>query len=588
MPETKLRSRQAVDSTSRRASEPGIARTLALVLASGGTLMLGGCKDSFMDPSVTGRWEDTPTIVPVLDRIATIEDDTDNTTNYSDPLPEDLLPQAFVYRLTAGDALEITLYDMIETNRPDTYQAVIDAKGMIDLPQIGRVDLAGKTVQQALETIRVAMSKFVADPLAQLNVINQRGDTYSIVGNVERSGTFIVPNSQYRLLEALTAGGRFSEDIEDIFVIRRIDLDTSDASFPAGASSGASPIGQPAPVQPTNEPAQPSKSGEDLLKIIDEVTGPGAKPAGSPGMMNPAFSANAHSVAVSIAQPENPPAPPIDLPDSDTPVQPVAEPARPVTSPAVPDATNAPAVAPTETAAELAPAKPAAQAPAIELADTSIPPAPPTPTSLVAADQPAAAGSRWVFLNGKWTQVVTQSNTASGVATVTPVNAIQRVIRIPTRELLAGKHQYNIVIRPGDVIRVPSQPTGLVYLSGQIARPGPITLPPNGGLTLLRALDAGGGLSNLAIPERIDLTRMIGRDRQATIRLDGRAIAEATQPDVYLKANDRINVGTNFWALPLAVIRNGFRASYGFGFLVDRNFGNDIFGPPPDATRTFQ
>ena len=36
--------------------------------------------------------------------------------------------------------------------------------------------------------------------------------------------------------------------------------------------------------------------------------------------------------------------------------------------------------------------------------------------------------------------------------------------------------------------------------------------------------------------------------------------------------------GTNFWATPLAVIRNGFRASYGFGFILDRNFQGDVFG----------
>jgi len=29
------------------------------------------------------------------------------------------------------------------------------------------------------------------------------------------------------------------------------------------------------------------------------------------------------------------------------------------------------------------------------------------------------------------------------------------------------------------------------------------------------------------------------------------------------------------------VIRGGLRASYGFGFLLDRNFGNDVFGAPP-------
>jgi hypothetical protein len=49
-----------------------------------------------------------------------------------------------------------------------------------------------------------------------------------------------------------------------------------------------------------------------------------------------------------------------------------------------------------------------------------------------------------------------------------------------------------------------------------------------------------------------------------------------------MKPDDHIIVGTNFWATPLAIIRSGFRATYGFGFLLDRNFGNDVFGAPPE------
>ncbi len=92
---------------------------------------------------------------------------------------------------------------------------------------------------------------------------------------------------------------------------------------------------------------------------------------------------------------------------------------------------------------------------------------------------------------------------------------------------------------------------------------------------------AAGGLSPTGIPERVDLTRMVGEAQQATIRLNLRAIAEGTQPDIFLKPDDVVNVGTTFWAKNLAVVRNGFRATYGFGFLLDRNFGNDVFGPPP-------
>jgi hypothetical protein len=39
-----------------------------------------------------------------------------------------------------------------------------------------------------------------------------------------------------------------------------------------------------------------------------------------------------------------------------------------------------------------------------------------------------------------------------------------------------------------------------------------------------------------------------------------------------------INVGTNFFAYPIAIIRSGFRMSYGFGFILDRNFAGDIWG----------
>jgi polysaccharide export outer membrane protein len=147
------------------------------------------------------------------------------------------------------------------------------------------------------------------------------------------------------------------------------------------------------------------------------------------------------------------------------------------------------------------------------------------------------------------------------------------------KDLLAGKQSINMIVRPGDVVRFPAAASGVIYIGGEIARPGVYSVTP--GLTLLRGITAAGGLSEVAIPERVDLTRMIGSDRQATIRLDVNAIAMQTQPDIFLKPGDQVNIGTNFWALPVAVIRNGFRASYGFGFILDRNFSNDIFGPPP-------
>jgi len=41
---------------------------------------------------------------------------------------------------------------------------------------------------------------------------------------------------------------------------------------------------------------------------------------------------------------------------------------------------------------------------------------------------------------------------------------------------------------------------------------------------------------------------------------------------MYLKPDDVIEVGTNAVAPFLAAIRGGFRMTYGFGFLYDRNY----------------
>lgn len=208
--------------------------------------------------------------------------------------------------------------------------------------------------------------------------------------------------------------------------------------------------------------------------------------------------------------------------------------------------------------------------------------------------QPAAVSNEpqnsWVFIDGKWVQLTgTQATRGSDKKSADlpaerPRLVAQRVIRVPYRQLINGDSSLNIVVRPGDVIRIPSLPRGEVYIAGQVNRPGVYNLSDTGRLTLLRAVTAAsGGLSNLAIPERVDLIRVVGDSQQAMVRLDMRAIAEGTQPDVYLKADDMVNVGTNFWAFPLAVIRNGFRANYGYGLVIDRNFGSDIFGVPPES-----
>ncbi len=198
---------------------------------------------------------------------------------------------------------------------------------------------------------------------------------------------------------------------------------------------------------------------------------------------------------------------------------------------------------------------------------------------------PVEGEGTWIFVEerGEWVRMPSSGRAPAGSAPPQPGAAplyVERVIKIPAMKLIRGESRYNIVIRPKDRIFIEPPPQGVVYIDGFINRPGVFNLPA-GGFTLSRLVAAAGGLGQLAIPERVDLVRMVGDSREAVVRLNLAAIRHRTEPDVLLKPNDHIIIGTSWVATPLAVMRNGFRATYGFGFLLDRNFGNDVFGAPP-------
>jgi len=201
----------------------------------------------------------------------------------------------------------------------------------------------------------------------------------------------------------------------------------------------------------------------------------------------------------------------------------------------------------------------------------------------------APGTDQWIYVpeRDEWVRVrgggidPSMDQTASETYRQEPAMILEHVIKVDYQRLSKGDSSYNLVVRPNDRIYIDAPPIGVAYIDGEIARPGVYQLPQTGRLTLSRMVAAAGGFGAIAIPERVDLTRVVGDDREATIRLNLAAIRNRTEPDIYIKPDDHIIIGTNWLATPLAIIRNGFRATYGFGFLLDRNFGNDVFGAPP-------
>ena len=131
--------------------------------------------------------------------------------------------------------------------------------------------------------------------------------------------------------------------------------------------------------------------------------------------------------------------------------------------------------------------------------------------------QPAGDGESYIYVEerGEWIRVkpgdVPQSPADELLPDDEPALVLERIIEIPYKQLLKGDSKLNIVVRPNDRIFVAAPVLGVVYIEGEILRPGVYNLPVVGnGLTLKRLVAAAGGLGPLVAPERVDLTRMVG------------------------------------------------------------------------------
>jgi polysaccharide export outer membrane protein len=476
--------------------------------------MLGCEVDSYFDPSRTGRFQHTPTTIPILDRIDVIEQEDQVWGQVTSVQPQDLMPSDLSYTLAPGDFLTVELYELFAPRQWTVEARRIDSSGMFRIPEIGDIVAAGLTVQEFEDVIIERLSQFLAAPRVNVVLEEGRAFTYTIYGFVANSGMYTLRDPNLRLIDALAIIGGVPLTTDKIYIIREVPLTEDVRPFYQRDRNGA-------PRTPTRREDRPVDI-DDLIEQLEDQP--------QPGVMH---SPNQRHL--------------VDLDD----------------------------VAPVRVAT----------APPVDLDDIR---------EQAAREQMPPAGSQDAFIyveeRGEWVRTrAPREQTAAGRERQPQPEEpagdqlfVERVIEIPWQRLSRGDSSYNVVIRPNDRIYVEGPTPGLVYISGEIARPGVYDMPQNGGrLTLSRLVAAAGDLGPIAIPERVDLTRIVGPGREATVRVNLAAIRRRTEPDLYLKPNDHIIIGTSWVATPLAVIRNGFRATYGFGFLLDRNFGNDVFGAPP-------
>jgi polysaccharide biosynthesis/export protein len=103
---------------------------------------------------------------------------------------------------------------------------VVSDSGNIELPILGRIKVAGKTLDEALTGIQERTSHFLKDATVTLKMISFK---ISVIGEVNRPGTYYNYNSQLTVLEAISLAGDINDygNRHKIHVLRSGDKGTT-------------------------------------------------------------------------------------------------------------------------------------------------------------------------------------------------------------------------------------------------------------------------------------------------------------------------------------------------------------------------
>lgn len=162
-------------------------------------------------------------------------------------MPKDLLsitinttdPQAAApFNLTMQTPMNTASANIYTTTQPSLQQYLVNNAGEIDFPVLGRLKVGGLTKNEAEALIREKLQPYLKEqPIVTVRMINYK---ISVLGEVNRPGTFTVSNEKVNVLEALAMAGDMTvyglrdnvklvrEDAQGKRMIIELDLTRSD------------------------------------------------------------------------------------------------------------------------------------------------------------------------------------------------------------------------------------------------------------------------------------------------------------------------------------------------------------------------
>jgi polysaccharide export outer membrane protein len=510
------------------------------------TIVLGtlftGCSKDYLDPSQIGRFRPIPAVNLILDTLGVSEESASAYEGAEEPKPSDVVPYERDYSFGPGDTIRISIFELLQEGYPYVDNFIVNESGNISLPEIGQIQAGGLTESQLEDEIRNALTPgILKNPSVTVSLDQSQNRIFSILGDgVPNPNRYLIPRNDFRLLDALAIAGSAQQfNVSYVYVTRRMTPQDQVGNLPTADQAQT-----PNQTQ-TNESFNGDANDNQMLEVVE------------PSVMT-------SQLVVSHAE-----------------------------------------MATEEELEKLAAPE--------EIKQNEFVKQLPVTNEMPQSAQGGDSSVEWIFKDGRWVPVNTGQPEQPAKPSAPEQQAQQqpeqkeqqqpvppagkqalpekyamsedmggltfqnRVIKIPKDKLFGGDPRYNIIIRPGDTITVQLDVVGEYYILGNVNNQGIVNLTGRP-MTLKMAIAAAGGLGPLAWPKKCEVIRRIGEKKEEIVMVDLEKIANGTQPDFFIKPNDVINVGTHGVSRYLAVLRNAFRATYGFGFIYDRNFSDRTLG----------
>ena len=155
-------------------------------------------------------------------------------------------------RIHAGDVINVAVVTGIrEVDEHSEWTLQVTDEGVVDVPLIGPVQVAGLKAPHASMTIRDTgiQRGIYRNPRVTVQVVDRHTNTVTVMGAVEEPGVYKLPAADSDLVAALASAGGLREDADTVVEVRRPAIDRPTDGQLTMASYSGQMRAQPPQVQ---------------------------------------------------------------------------------------------------------------------------------------------------------------------------------------------------------------------------------------------------------------------------------------------------------------------------------------------------